>query len=850
ASGLALLGLSHSASHVELGDHEDSASIIDDSFRGTMDHMMPRPLVRRIVHDGAVRAIIVGIALRTDEGHTTTGVPHDAEDVVLAIVATEAHPSEMAHLELFASMYERMQRKCVVPFRHLQTLPIPQAAHSFRSLSQWCELDLDDLPDYPDRIPAAEMKELQQDLHDTALSLHYCSEETDAEHEDECEETSPAFEHATIGATHRPFHPPTGCPLLLEAELESMDLDAQQLALQWPPLPRDTTARWLTSMEGTGHPMRFDFLDESMLSDMFEASGEPEGPIIGVVPRVWLLRMTAEDFGTFPPRGKEFHFHPTVLIASCQRLNWQVEGAWQSIPYVAGPLTDESEEYDLEEHMPRWSEAFGRGPFAEFSEADIGLEPTEGNAGYMDLFLGTHANASQTAYGRPGTPCTHITHFQPPGAREAHEAAGTLETALESSNSRIRRGLRVIMEASDDPDTVIPDRGLMEDLARMSAFLTPMYLQGGFHVFMPRGLDPHGMESFRAPTVLYTTSDPEEADPCGRPLRAHARRGVTVPLFVEPTGTTGGSYLSLLTASLRNAWPAIQAGRDPDSICRSDRHRLAEFADLESQKLEDAERASAPERLARENRRKIRMERRKALDAALEHSESQETLRAIVERDETNADAWRVLSSFCRFDDQLDEALRAAEKSVALDPTARNHWVCAKAHHALGDEEATNRSLHAARTCWEDADDLVHSWSAMARWEALERHGSIADALEILTDVQIEEALRLHQSTPATGHGDVVLRFMHAVKRPDLQWLIPTMQSLLTDMLDRGWLTRHPGLMPWPLTDIWLNYAKLAKESVPLNEDEKRILLEKARPAFTDTFEEQFAELRAVVEEQ
>lgn len=850
ASALALLGLSHSASNVEPGVHEDRATIIDDSFKGSMDHMVPFPLVRRIVHNGAVRAIIVAISLRMDEGNTTTGVPRDAEDAVMAIVATDAHPSEMAHLELFASMYERMQRKCVVPFRHLPMVPTPRATHSFRSLSQWCEADVDALPDYPDSIPAAQMKQLQQDLHDAALSLRYCDEECGSSDDGGHQEPSPTFETDTSGATHRPIHPPTGCPLLHEEELESLSRYAQQVALHWPPLCRETAARWLTSMDGVGHPMRFDFLSEGMLREMFAASGEPEGPILGVVPRVWLLRLAEAKFDVFPPLGKEFHFHPTVLIASCQRLNWQVEGAWQSIPYVAGTLTDEPDDDDTEDHMPRWSEVFGRGPFAEFSHSDIGLEPSEGNAGYMDLFLGTRANVTQTPYGQPGAPCTRVGFFQPPEAREAHDAAGTLEAALESANSRMRSALRLVIEAFEDPDTVIPDRGLMEDLARMSAFLMPMYVQGGFHAFMPRGLDPHGMESFRSPTVVHTTSDPEEADPCGRPLRAHARRGVTVPLFIEPTGTDGGSYLSILTASLRNAWPAIQAGGDSDSICRSERHRLAEFADLEGQKLEDAERASAPERAARESRSKMRMERRKALDAALEQSDKQEAVRAIVDRDEMNADAWRILSTLCRFDDQFDEALRAAEKSVEIDPTARSHWVCAKAHHALGDEEATNRSLHAALTCWDDPNDLVHTWSAVSLWEALERHGSIGDALEVLTDAQIEEALRLNQSTPEDGHNDVLLRFMQALRRHDLQWLISTMQSLLTDTLDRGWLTEHPDLMPWPLTDFWLNYAKLAKESEPLNDDEKRVLLEKARPAFTGALEAQFAELRAVVEEQ
>lgn len=661
----------------------------------------------------------------------------------------------------------------------------------------------------------------------------------------------------SCGPMKRPVHEATRAPLFRDSEVDSLSAGAKEIACGLPVLDGAVAERWIRSMDGVGHPMQLQFVGGEALREMLATSGEKPGAVLGVVPRLWLLRTELSDV-MFAKR-LNFKLEPTVLVATCERLYWQVDGSWQSLAYRRPARKRKHAGDGDDDSVPRWSELFGRGPFAAFSHEDLGMDPSKGDPAHLDLYLIREQNTAQTLYGFPGIDRTQVRTWMNQKARGEYQSAGQLERTQERLGEQMREALLPHYEKRKKGGDVLDLRGFYDDLAALYGFLGPMLLQGGFQAFMPRGLDPHGNEDFRFPTVSFTQGEPDVADPVGRPLRHHARRGMTLPMFLEPTGARAGSWLAMLLASLRNAWPAIQAGASSKSIVKSARHRVDEVADLQGSALDIAEQASVADRNASANRSGARKARAAAVVAALEgvdqgHTEARiERLRTLLRSEPDNAEAMRALATMLRQEELPREALQFVEAAIELDPTARKHWVAALVHHQLGDAEGHAASLRDALSCWEDEAELALVWTFYVTWKIESSHGDLSAAFEHATSEEVSEALRLIRSCPGNARNDAIFRFLDIVKQGGGRWGYSALQTLLSDLLDGGWVSADPDLLQWPTSDVWINYVMCSKrEDSPFDDDERKTVIEKAAPSFEgcgEELEESFRGLKRELEE-
>ena len=538
-----------------------------------------------------------------------------------------------------------------------------------------------------------------------------------------------------VGPIRRPVDVESGAPLFSPEEMSSLGSGAQELARSIPVASKDEVSSLLQEMEGVSCPASLDFLLKSrleVLEEMYMTTGEAVTAPLGVVPRAWVLRLrgTEMEMG-FGGERLDFVLEPTVIVASREHLYWQESGEWCSQPFASGER----------ESMHQWSELFGRGPFAEFNECDLGLEPGEGDSLYFDLFKLEEQNVCQTPYSSEGAPRDYTASSISTSMHSAYDAEGLWDTGGLQHFKRLRSEEGPIATLQGRPDA----RGFLYDFAALHDFLSPFMVQGGFTAFLPRGLDPHGEELFRYPPISMSASalgieEPVE-DPAGIPLKTlMATRGMTLPLFLEPTGPTGGSHMKVMLASMRNWWPhsgaQIVTGKTGEDV--SGWRSFLSLADYSSGRtsLSGSESPRVGDRAAK------RGEWTREVSATLGDEEDSgkraELLESMLEGSAGNAVGYLQLARCLRdVDGRGEEAVAAADRASALYPCPTYFWIAAMARHDIGDAEGRDEQISFALQQWHDMPELVRVWQR-STWFRADRFGD-----EYQTVENYRSALRL-----------------------------------------------------------------------------------------------------------
>ncbi len=502
--------------------------------------------------------------------------------------------------------------------------------------------------------------------------------------------------------TGRPLCPRTEAPLFTPEDMASLAPSARELAGAIPPLEQDSSAALLDQMLGVGCPARLDFLladHRSALEDLYATTGESLSAPLGVVPRAWVLRLRETDFG-FMGERQDFVLEPTVIVASLEHLYWQEGGKWRALALRGdGPGS-----------MHEWSELFGRGPFAHFTHEDLGLDPQVGRPEYFDLCLGTELNVAQSLYSFVGAQRDLSTRVIPEQAKGLYEALGMLEEgeglALECPRL-VRERLESRAELS----------GFLLDLGAMHWAYLSFMLQGAFSALLPRGLDPHGQESFRYPSIqvgVQAMGMEPLCDEAGVPLQALvSTRGMTLPALIEPAGRGGGRHLDVLVASLRNWWPFSGAqqstGMSPEAVSGwRVFSALKEYSSCRP-RLDGREPTAVPEVLPQFAGWKEQVSPILAAKRAPE--ETVVELQDLLSRSPENAEAQLELArALRRIEGRGEEAVAAADRACELHPCPLNHWIAAMARADLGDTAGRDEQIGIALGMWGDMPQLVRVW--------------------------------------------------------------------------------------------------------------------------------------------
>ena len=326
-----------------------------------------------------------------------------------------------------------------------------------------------------------------------------------------------------------------GVPFLSSAEYQQIPPAARRVASEVASISASVAEEIRSEVLATAMPLQFGDLE--VLQHIGEA-GPQADEIVGIVPRAWVLDFVTIDMG-FVER-QEIQLRPTVLVATPSSIHWTVPAGdserWRSLPIdgVEG------------ESVPEWSELFGRGPFASFSHEDLGLAAEEGDAALFDIFRLEDQVLASTAYAIEGIAPDQISIGT---TREMSEAYGEAEVmaAADLVNSRIEASLTGLRENAKVSSAFV------DDLFALAPGLLPFLLSGGFNAFLPLGLDPQGRGGFRHSNVVIHAAGLQKqspdfqprVDPAGEPMRSLCgRRGATLPLFVEPTGSGAGSHMA------------------------------------------------------------------------------------------------------------------------------------------------------------------------------------------------------------------------------------------------------------------------------------------------------------------
>lgn len=608
-----------------------------------------------------------------------------------------------------------------------------------------------------------------------------------------------------VGPMNRPVDA-LGVPFPNAAEYQKIPDGARRVAAAVASITASDAEMLRAEVRATAMPLHYGGLD--VLQSLGD-EGPNAGEIVGVVPRAWVLDHVTVDMG-FVER-QELRLRPTVVVATQTAIHWSApagEGsAWRSIP-IGGPEG---------ESVPEWSELFGRGPFASFSHEDLEMDAVEGEAGLFDIFLVEDQTIPSTMYGYEGVEPTEILIGL---TREMSEAYG--EVGMNKAVDAVRDGVQASLTALRERGVV--SSGFVDDLFALSPSLLPLLLSGGFNVFLPLGLDPHGRSAFRYSNMVQSAaalpgSKRQRVDPAGEPMRTICgRRGATLPLFVEPTGSGAGSHLSLLLDSLRAA-----------------RHRHGALAGDEAERMSGAVQVAMDEsgrisllggpaapRSSESDPDDVRRARRAELENAIaipasanddagRLAEIEAFLRQHPDNAEAHLEKARVLR---RLDVDSSLAIDAAADAVRLDPSPVKYWILALAHHDAGNADERDRLIDVGRSLWPPSGEEAYLWQRSSYFEVF-WFTSIAKKLDSgeATEEEarqfqqsVRRALRLLPDTDPEQNLDLRLADLRICNKlgDSLEWFLAVCQDILRE---------HQQAPPSQLRYVWFLYLSMMRQA-------------------------------------